>query len=210
MLKQHPYELLWISVTSTRGITCLLGVSCPANMGFYRSKQAWTCESRRMPQMMRMPGPDELPPGTRRAFVAELFFHYTEAGRPTPARVAATTRSMTDAFPVSRETIRRLLRGESVARWERVDAVLRALCEMGNQDPDRRRWQESGDWNDDGDPTTCRQHLRQLLYDDIDEVQPESATPPAVPTPRPSGGWGGTPPTSTGGRGGGSLAAEAG
>ncbi|GAA2970038.1 hypothetical protein GCM10010446_63910 [Streptomyces enissocaesilis] len=171
-------------------------------MGFYGSKKAWTCQSWRMPQMMRMPGPDELPPGTRRAFVAELFFHYTEAGRPTLARVAAATRSMTDAFPVSRETIRRLLRGESVARWERVDAVLRALCEIANQDPDRRRWQESGDWNDDGDPTTCRQHLRQLLYDDIDEVQPElPPSPPAVPPPRSSGGWGGTSPTPTAGWG---------
>ncbi|MET9847944.1 hypothetical protein [Streptomyces ossamyceticus] len=116
--------------------------------------------------------------------------------------MAAATRSMTDAFPVSRETIRRLLRGESVARWERVDAVLRALCEIGNQDPDRRRWQESGDWNDDGDPTTCRQHLRQLLYDDIDEVQPEQHSgPSAVPPPRSSGGWGSTPPASTGGWG---------
>ncbi|MFE6946041.1 single stranded DNA-binding domain-containing protein [Streptomyces chartreusis] len=155
-----------------------------------------------MPQMMRMPGTDELPPGTRREFVAELFLHYTEAGRPTLARVAATTRSMTDAFPVSRETIRRLLRGESVARWERVDAVLRALCEIGNDDPDRRRWAETDDWNDDGDPTTCRQHLRQLLFADIDKIQPElPPASPAVPTPRPSGGWGGTSPTSTGGWG---------
>lgn len=152
--------------------------------------------------MMRMPGTDELSPGTRREFVAELFLHYTEAGRPTLARVAATTRSMTDAFSVSRETIRRLLRGESVARWERVDAVLRALCEIGNQDPDRRRWAETDDWNDDGDPTTCRQHLRQLLFADIDKVQPElPPASPAVPTRRPSGGWGGTPPTSTGGWG---------
>src|SRR3954453_13553815 len=100
-------------MTSTRAILCLHGVSCLADMGFYGLKEAWKCQSWRMPQMMRMPGPDELPPGTRRAFVAELFFPYTEAGRPTLARVAAATRSMTDAFPVSRETIRRLLRGES-------------------------------------------------------------------------------------------------
>ncbi|MEV0239905.1 hypothetical protein AB0I06_08185 [Streptomyces sp. NPDC050674] len=63
----------------------------------------------------------------------------------------------------------------------RAYAVLRALCEVANQDPDRRRWQETGDWNDDGDPTTCRQHLRQLLYDDIDEVQPELPSGPSYP-----------------------------
>ncbi|MCL8015845.1 hypothetical protein [Streptomyces sp. AS02] len=139
-----------------------------------------------MPQMLRMPSKADLPDGTRRDFVAELFVHFKEAGRPTPARIAAKTSSMQDPLPVSRETIRRLLKGQTISTWERVDAVLRALCEIGGQDPDRRRWSESSDWNDDGDPTTCRERLRQLLNDDIDGVEPEN-TPAPVPPARASG-----------------------
>src|SRR3954465_6160648 len=132
-----------------------------------------------MPQMLRIPGKADLPDGTRRDFVAELFVHFKEAGRPTPARIAATASSMRDPIPVSRETIRRLLKGQTVSTWERVDAVLRALCEIGGQDPDRRRWPEADNWHDD-DPTTCRERLRQLLNDDIDGVEPEN-DPASVP-----------------------------
>ncbi|MYY80809.1 MULTISPECIES: hypothetical protein [unclassified Streptomyces] len=142
-----------------------------------------------MPQMLRMPSKADLPDGTRRDFVAELFVHFKEAGRPTPARIAAKTSSMQDPLAVSRETIRRLLKGQTISTWERVDAVLRALCEIGGQDPDRRRWSESSDWNDDGDPTTCRERLRQLLNDDIDGVEPEN-TPAPVPPARSNSGWG--------------------
>ncbi|MEU8138220.1 hypothetical protein [Streptodolium elevatio] len=144
-----------------------------------------------MPQMLRMPSTVDLPDGTRREFVTELFIHFKEAGRPTPARIAATTVSMRDPLPVSRETIRRLLKGETVSTWERVDAVLRALCEIGGLDPDRRRWEESR--YDDDDPTTCRQRLRQLLNNDIDGVEPKNVPAP-IPPARPSSGWG-RPPT---------------
>lgn len=143
-----------------------------------------------MPQMLRMPSKDDLPDGTRREFVAELFIYFKEAGRPTPARIAATTNSMQDPLPVSRETIRRLLKGETISTWERVDAVLRALCEIGGMDPDRRRWPEADNWQDD-DPTTCRERLRQLLDDDIDGVEPENVPAP-VPPARTSSGWGGS------------------
>jgi len=139
--------------------------------------------------MLRMPGKADLPDGTRRDFVAELFVHFKEAGRPTPARIAATASSMRDPIPVSRETIRRLLKGQTVSTWERVDAVLRALCEIGGQDPDRRRWPEADNWHDD-DPTTCRERLRQLLNDDIDGVEPEN-DPASVPPARSNSGWGG-------------------
>jgi hypothetical protein len=137
-----------------------------------------------------MPSKADLPDGTRRDFVAELFIHFKEAGRPTPARIAATTSSMQDPLPVSRETIRRLLKGETISTWERVGAVLRALCLIADRDPDRRRWPESDNWNDD-DPTTCRERLRQLLNDDIDGVEPENAPAP-VPSARANSGWGGT------------------
>ncbi|MEU3414656.1 hypothetical protein ABZ760_25970, partial [Streptomyces sp. NPDC006658] len=40
-----------------------------------------------MPQMLRMPSKADLPDGTRREFVAELFIYFKEAGRPTPARI---------------------------------------------------------------------------------------------------------------------------
>jgi hypothetical protein len=140
--------------------------------------------------MLRMPSKADLPDGTRREFVAELFIYFKEAGRPTPARIAATTSSMQNPLPVSRETIRRLLKGETISTWERVDAVLRALCEIGGMDPDRRRWPESDNWQDD-DPTTCRERLRQLLDDDIDGVEPENVPAP-VPPARSNSGWGGS------------------
>lgn len=140
--------------------------------------------------MLRMPSKADLPDGTRRDFVAELFIHFKEAGRPTPARIAATTSSMHDPLPVSRETIRRLLKGQTISTWERVDAVLRALCEIGGRDPDRRRWPEADNWHDD-DPTTCRERLRQLLNDDIDGVEPEN-DPASVSPARSNSGWGGT------------------
>ncbi|MFF8024768.1 hypothetical protein ACFZDJ_27435 [Streptomyces sp. NPDC007896] len=145
-----------------------------------------------MPQMLRMPGKDALPPGPTRAFVAELHVHFREAGRPSLASIAEATGRLASPVPVSRETIRRLLTGQTVSTWAKVDAVLRVLCQLGGQDPDRRRWPEPEDRFDEDDPASCREYLRRLWNDAVDGVEPEEA--PAVPPPRPSsGGWGGNP-----------------
>ncbi|MBQ0891197.1 hypothetical protein KBZ94_40860 [Streptomyces sp. RM72] len=153
-----------------------------------------------MPQMLRMPGKEALPPGPTRVFVAELHVHFREAGRPSLASIAATTGRLSSPVPVSRETIRRLLTGQTVSTWAKVDAVLRALCQLGGQDPDRRRWPEPEDRFDENDTSSCLEYLRRLWNDAVDGVEPEEA--PAIPPPRPASGWGSAASTSSGGWGG--------
>ncbi|MEV6002163.1 hypothetical protein AB0M25_23535 [Streptomyces griseomycini] len=149
-----------------------------------------------MPRMLRMPGKDVLPPGPRRELVAELYVHYREAGRPPLPQIAALTGTMPNPHKVSRETIRRLLTGTTTSQWAVVDAVLRALCQMRDWDPDGRRWPEPDDRYDDDDSTTCREYLRRLWNNDIDGLEPDEApiAPPAAPAQTGSG-WG-APPTA--------------
>ncbi|MEU5438234.1 hypothetical protein AB0G73_33425 [Streptomyces sp. NPDC020719] len=157
--------------------------------------------------MLRMPGKDVLPPGPKRELVNELFVHYREADRPPLPQIAALTGTMPNPHQVSRETIRRLLTGQTTSQWPVVDALLRALCQLQDRDPDGRRWPESDDRWDEDDPVTCREYLRRLWNNDIDGLDPDEApvTPPAapaqtssgwgtqVPSPRQvSGGWGGS------------------
>ncbi|MGW1297738.1 hypothetical protein [Streptomyces sp. NPDC002533] len=153
-----------------------------------------------MPRMLRMPGKDVLPPGPKRDLVAELCVHYRLAARPPLPKIAALTGTESNPHKVSRETIRRLLTGTTTSQWVVVDALLLALCQLQDRDPDGRRWPEPDDsrW-DENDPTTCREHLRRLWNDDIDGLEPDEApaTPPAAPAPVPparqaSGGWGGS------------------
>ncbi|MGA5454406.1 hypothetical protein ACPCVO_48360 [Streptomyces umbrinus] len=164
-----------------------------------------------MPRMLRMPGKDVLPPGPKRDFVAELYVHYREAGRPALPQIEALTGTMPNPHKVSRETIRRLLTGQTTSQWAVVDALLRALCQMQDRDPDGRRWPEPDDQYEEDDPATCREYLRRLWNNDIDDLEPDEApaTPPAapaqaasgwgsqptaVPSARPApGGWGSTP-----------------
>ncbi|MFD5233625.1 hypothetical protein ACFWJ5_34880 [Streptomyces qaidamensis] len=125
-----------------------------------------------------MPSKADLPPGIRRDFAVELHEYFKQAGRPSLARIAMTTSSMDDPLPVSRETIRRLLTGQTLSTWEKVDAVLRALCKLSYQDPESLRWpEESGGWNESGDPTTRRQHLQRLWNDAVDGIDPEDRQP---------------------------------
>jgi len=124
-----------------------------------------------MSRVLRMPTPDELPSGQRRNFVEELHHHYRAAGRPVlrdleqPLKMSA----------VSRETARRLLRGETLSRWISVEAVFEALCAISKTDPDRPRW--AAEWNNDDDRSS-RQYLRDLWNDAVDEP------PRALPTRR--------------------------
>lgn len=144
-----------------------------------------------------MPGKDVLPPGPKRELVNELFVHYREAARPSLPRIATLTRDMPGCHPVSRETIRRLLTGTTTSQWVVVDALLRALCQLQDRDPDGRRWAKPDDHWEEDDPATCREYLRQLWNNDIDDLEANETpvVPPAAPAP-PSSGWGGPSPTS--------------
>ncbi|MFE7527321.1 hypothetical protein ACFU7Y_16605 [Kitasatospora sp. NPDC057542] len=69
--------------------------------------------------------------------MAELFFHYEEAGRPTLLEIAEDL-ARRDNLPgmASRETIRRMLKGETVPmRWSTVAAVLILFSERSGLNP---------------------------------------------------------------------------
>jgi hypothetical protein len=90
---------------------------------------------------LRMPSEAELPKGTVRDFVAVLFELYREAHRPTLRKISDAIRRRDDlSGTASTETIRRMLRGDTVpAHWEAVDAVLMVFCEMAGSNPDFER-----------------------------------------------------------------------
>jgi hypothetical protein len=130
--------------------------------------------------MLRMPSKADLPPGPKREFATELMVHFREAGRPRLDRIATATSELPDAPSVSRETVRRLLTGQTLSSWEKVNAVLRALCQLCGQDPERRRWPaDTSSWGGgEDDDTTCREYLFQLWNDAIDEVESGAVPPP--------------------------------
>jgi hypothetical protein len=109
-----------------------------------------------------MPSVEELPHGPRRLFVQELFFHVRAAGRPTPRDLADEILTDDDlSAVVSRETIRKMLRGQTVpSRWEKVDTVFTALCRRSGIDKDEQRL--SKETVNRGVVITFEQALRQL------------------------------------------------
>jgi hypothetical protein len=138
-----------------------------------------------MAQVLRMPTEAELPNGPRRQFVEALFAHYRDAGRPTLRAISddIAGKSQFDAFTVSRETIRKMLRGKTVPlSWAVVDAVLTVLCERAHVDPDTEY--HVGGFGDE--TSTWRQDLRRMWNDALDAPPPSSAPP--------SSGWGGGAP----------------
>lgn len=111
---------------------------------------------------LTMPSVEELPDGPRRLFVQELFFHVREAGRPTPRDLAEEIR-VDDYLSalVSRETIRKMLRGETVpSRWEKVDTVFTVLCRRSGIGKDEQRF--SKETVRRAGTITFEQALRQL------------------------------------------------
>lgn len=94
-----------------------------------------------MPQVLRMPDEEELPPGAVRDFATFLFWRYREANRPTLRKISKFIEDGDYSATVSTETIRRMLRGETVpARWEIVEAVFGAFCALAGANPDDGEW----------------------------------------------------------------------
>ncbi|WP_413755071.1 hypothetical protein [Streptomyces sp. MMBL 11-3] len=152
-----------------------------------------------MPQILRMPSEDELPRGPKRTFVSELFIYFREAGRPSPASIAAAVSQSPQPtrITVSRETVRRLLKGETTSTWPKVKAVHDVLCRMADRDPTWRRFSDSSDYDEDNDTRTLYEYIRDLWNDAVDGVESDDGPPQMAPVsePAPTGGWGGNAPS---------------
>jgi hypothetical protein len=63
----------------------------------------------------------------------------------------------------STETIRRMLRGDTIpARWETVEAVVQALCDLAN-------WDSDGAWKYDGLSMSAKRHAKRYWHRALDE-----------------------------------------
>lgn len=126
-----------------------------------------------MPRKLLMPSKGELPSGPLRKFVEELHVHFRNAGRPSPAQIARRSEWFEDGegVKVSRETVRRLLKGETISSWPTVRAVHQALCELADQDHTQLRFQS--EYSED--TRTLREYIRDLWNE---AVEGETADPP--------------------------------
>jgi hypothetical protein len=138
-----------------------------------------------------MPSKEELPEGPRRTFVTELRRYYRAAGRP-PLREISRTIERHSAPEISRitasaETIRRMITGKVLpVERDRVRAVFRVLCELGEIDPDASRWAEYDRYEE---PETNWQYVERLWDTALEEEAdappfPRPAPPPPKPAPR--------------------------
>jgi hypothetical protein len=94
-----------------------------------------------MARVLRMPTMAELPEGAVRDFVAFLWFLHRAANRPTLRVISKSVESIDHMGTASTETIRRMLRGDSVpANWLTAEAVFEALCHLAGHDPDSDGW----------------------------------------------------------------------
>ncbi|MFC7797201.1 hypothetical protein [Streptomyces cinereoruber] len=131
--------------------------------------------------------------------MSELHTYFRAAGRPAPASIASAVAHMHNtSATVSRETVRKLLKGETTSTWPRVKAVHEVLCQMADQDPTWRRFADSADYDEDNDTRTLREYIRDLWNDAVDGVAPDDEQRPGqwIPAPQPS-----SPPVPTGGWG---------
>lgn len=162
-----------------------------------------------MPRTLTMPTKAELPDGPRRRFVEELHLYFRAAGRPEIASILAVVdASRTDPDgrlpegpgPISRETVRRLLKGKTLSSWKKVELLFEALCEISGYDPEVDRWSENYDVDE---VQSLRERLRELWSEATDEVSISAVPLPAArkapkpqSQPQASGGWGVTQKSS--------------
>ncbi|MGA5207954.1 hypothetical protein [Streptomyces variegatus] len=157
-----------------------------------------------MPRTLLMPSEDELPDGPRRKFVEELHLYFRAAGRPDLTRILAVIDAdRADPHgdlpegpgPISRETVRRLLKGKTNSTWKKVELVFEALCRIANRDPEADRWADTYDVDE---KQSQRAWLCELWSNSVDEVRISAAPLPAPRIENPAaaqnqGGWGRLP-----------------
>jgi hypothetical protein len=122
-------------------------------------------------RVLRMPSEAELEPGTVRDFVELLFAVYRAADRPTLREISKAVEDGDYRGTASTETVRRMLRGDSVPRWETVEAVFEALCNLAGWDPD-------GQWKIDGNPGVGRTVMKRRWNRALDEPDYKYGPPP--------------------------------
>ncbi|MEU5859210.1 hypothetical protein ABZ799_28190 [Nocardiopsis dassonvillei] len=89
-----------------------------------------------MPRPLRLPSLEDLPRGPRREFVEHLFTLYGLAGRPPLHEISqAITKDANLPGTASRETVRRIMVGETLSTWNNVKSLFLVLCEMAGVDP---------------------------------------------------------------------------
>ncbi|QHY93539.1 WD domain, G-beta repeat [Streptomyces sp. S4.7] len=89
--------------------------------------------------IMAIPEPDEAscPPGPRRDLVEAFHALYRQAGTPGTRSMSRKIGEADESrAPVSHETLAKLLRGEAVPSWARVEAAVRYLASLSVHRPD--------------------------------------------------------------------------
>lgn len=115
-----------------------------------------------------MPSEAELPRGARRDFVQELFAYYRAAGRPTLRQLSDQILSNEERKgTASRETIRRMLRGDTVPpQWLTVEALFLALCAMAGRSPGDPHPNDDDPW---AKTLSNHEYLRHLWNEALDD-----------------------------------------
>jgi hypothetical protein len=125
-----------------------------------------------MSRVLHKPDQADLPPGPRRDLVDFLFTYYEMAVRPDLQKIADHWHHMEDkAVPgtTSRETIRKMLRGESIPpKWKDALTVLLLLCDLADIDPDDPL-DGLGGW---GQEQTHTEHFQDLWNRALNTTRP--------------------------------------
>jgi hypothetical protein len=135
-----------------------------------------------MPRYLAMPSLSKLRPGARRDFVENLFRYLKVADRPTLREISARINERDDLpGDASTETVRRMLRGETVlVRWNNAVSVFLVLCELAAVNPDDDHWDSDDGW---GQGPTHMQVYRAYWNAALDE--PPGYAAPALPADEP-------------------------
>ncbi|MGH3939091.1 MAG: hypothetical protein ACRDTG_10750 [Pseudonocardiaceae bacterium] len=151
-----------------------------------------------MPKPLIVPA---LPPGPRRDFVLNLFTYFKMANRPTLQQISDRIQAIGLPAAPGKETVRRMFRGDTVpVRWDSAYAVLLALCDLADVNPDAEqdpRTDPSADlWNTLRDPQLSHlEHYRTLWNTALDHRPP---TPRRTdPSPTRTDPWADVPPFET-------------
>lgn len=140
-----------------------------------------------------MPLRSQLPDGAHRVFVGSLHGLYRAAGEPTLSKIVDTINADEEREgTASRETVRRLLQGETLGSWQTTRTVFEALCSLAGLKSSDEIWDEYGH-NRTTRLRDFKQRWNAAVHDDEDDaVQlPQEALPPEPPSRHPAGsGWG--------------------